>query len=141
MKTIDLNRRMKVDFAWAYTLQPYPGTRIYDEAVKNGFVPVDFQFDDIDPLGLLVPIVKLKDENKLLVLHRLFPMAVRSGFVRWMLKFLVHVPPNRLFDMVYAFSLVSSYAEYHKVSMWFALRVARNNYRETRKRGLRKRVR
>lgn len=81
-KTVDINREMKADFAWGYTLQPYPGTDIYDYSVKNGYLPSDFQFDDIDPLGLMEPIVQIRDRKKIIVLHRLFQFAVRSKFVR-----------------------------------------------------------
>jgi len=132
-KTVDINRRMQVDFAWSYTLQPYPGTDIYDFAVKNGYLSASFQFDDIDPLGLLKPIIKVKDEKKILVLHRLFHFAVHNSFMRKILNILVYIPPNPLFDMLYYYSLVISYAEYHQVSFCRALKVAWNNYWSTRK--------
>ena len=136
LKTIDLNREMKVDFAWAYTLQPYPGTDIYDYAVKNGYLSASFQFDDIDPLGLLKPIITVKDKRKMLVLHRLFHCSVHSRIMRRFLKVFVLFPPNPLFDLLYSFSLIHSYAEYHQVSLSRAIRVAWNNYWSTKKRGL-----
>jgi len=129
IKTIDLNREMKVDFPWVYTLQPYPGTAIYDYALKNGYLPPDFHFDDIDPLGLLKPILNIPDEKKIMVLHRLFYLSVRNRFVRSLLKILVLFPPNPLFDLVYYFSLVLSYAKYHQVSFWRAFKVALSNYK------------
>lgn len=137
LKTVDLNRLMRVDFAWAYTLQPYPGTDIYDYAVKNGYLSEAFQFDDIDPLGLLKPIVKVDDERKIMVVHRYFLLAVKSGFVRRLLNVLIKVPPNPLNDLFYSFSLILSYAEYHEVSLWRALQVAWNNFWSTRHRGAR----
>lgn len=128
LKTVDINREMKVDFAWAYTLQPYPGTDIYDYAVKTGYLSASFQFDDIDPLGLLKPIIAVKDKNKMLVLHRLFHLSVHSGIVRRFIKVLVLFPPNLLFDLLYSFSLIYSYAEYHQVGLSRAISVAWNNY-------------
>lgn len=134
LKTIDINREMKVDFAWAYTLQPYPGTGIYDYAVKNGYLSSAFQFDDIDPLGLLKPIVAVKDKNKILVLHRLFHFCVHSRIMRKLLRLFVLFPPNPLFDLLYSFSLIHSYAQYHQVSFLQAIRVAWNNYWSTKNR-------
>lgn len=134
LKTVDINRKMKVDFAWAYTLQPYPGTGIYDYAVKNGYLSPAFQFDDIDPLGLLKPIVEVKDKNKILVLHRLFHFSVHNTIMRRLLNFFVLFPPNPLFDLLYSLSLIHSYAEYHQVSLLRAIRVAWNNYWSTKKR-------
>jgi len=133
LKTIDLNRAMAVDYAWAYTLQPYPGTDIFAYAVKQGYLSSAFQFDDIDPLGLVKPIVELKDRNKLLVIHRFFYYAVKNTLMRQMLRFLLLFPPNPLYDLCYYFSLVLSYAQYHQVSLARALRVAWNNYWSTRK--------
>ncbi|MBU1869897.1 MAG: B12-binding domain-containing radical SAM protein [Candidatus Omnitrophica bacterium] len=131
--TVDINRAMKVDFAWAYTLQPYPGTDIYDYAVKNGYLSSAFQFDDIDPLGLLKPIIDTKDKDKILVLHRFFNFAVHHTFMRKLLNILIYLPPNPLFDAVYSLSLILSYADYHQVSFLRALRVAWNNYWSTKR--------
>lgn len=135
LKTVDLNRAMQVDFAWAYTMQPYPGTGIYDDAVKNGYLSAAFQFDDIDPLGLIKPIIKVSDERKILVVHRFFLLAVKSRTVRRLLNVLIYVGPNPLFNAIYSFSLVLSYAEYHQVSFWTALKIAWNNYWSTRRHG------
>lgn len=134
LKTVDLNRQMKVDFAWAYTLQPYPGTAIYDYAIKTGYLSSAFQFDDIDPLGLLKPIIRVKDKdkNKMLVLHRMFFFAVQNTVIRRLLKTLILFPPNPVFDLIYSFSLILSYAKYHQVSRLRAISVAWNNYWGTR---------
>lgn len=133
-KTVEINRRMETDFAWGYTLQPYPGTAIYEYSVKNGYLSPDFQFDDIDPLGLIRPIIKVRDMRKIRVLHRFFPLAVSNGFVYRIIKKLVLIPPNPIFDMLYYYSLIVSYAKYHKVTFWRAVSVAWSNYRGTRKR-------
>lgn len=130
--TVDINRQMKTDFAWGYTLQPYPGTDIYEYAVKNGDLSPDFNFDDIDPLGLTRPIIQTKDQNKIIVVHRFFQLAVHSDFVYKILKKLVLIPPNPLFDMIYYYSLITSYAKYHNVGFWRAASVAWSNYWETK---------
>jgi radical SAM superfamily enzyme len=130
--TVEFNRKMKIDFAWGYTLQPYPGTDIYEYSIKNGFLSSDFQFENIDPLGLTKYVIQVKDKNKIIVLHRLFQLAVRNSFVYRMLRSLVCIPPNPVFEMMYYYSLIVSYAEYHRVSMWRAISIAWSNYKETR---------
>jgi len=130
--TVDINREMKVDFPWGYTLQPYPGTDIYDYAVKNGYLSEKFQFDDIDALGLVKHSIQLEDQKKIMVVQRLFQLAVLNKFVYRMLRKLVLIPPNPLFDMLYYYSLVKSYAGYHSVSFWRAVYIAWSNYIETR---------
>ncbi|MFH1397332.1 MAG: radical SAM protein [Candidatus Omnitrophota bacterium] len=132
-KTVDLNREMKADFTSAYTLQPYPGTDIYDYAVKNGFLSAMFKFDDIDPLCMMKPIIELRDKSKIIVLHRLFHYAVRNSFMRRLLDVLISVPPNPLFDLLYYFSLILGYAQYHRISLLRAICIAWNNYRCAKK--------
>jgi radical SAM superfamily enzyme YgiQ (UPF0313 family) len=133
LMTVEINRQMKVDFAWGYTLQPYPGTEIYEYALKNGYLSPDFQFDGIDPLGLTKPVLNLRDRRKIMVLHRLFQLAVHNDFVYMMLRVLIVVPPNPVFEVLYYFSLITSYAKYHNVGFWRAFSIAWSNYRETRK--------
>ena len=128
LETVDLNRAMKVDFAWVYTMQPYPGTEIYEYAVKNGYIASSFNFDDIDPLGLVKPIVQLRDHKKILVLHRLFQFTVHYRLVRKLIRLLLVFPPNPLFDGLYYFSLIQSYSKYHQVSLWRSLQVAWTNF-------------
>lgn len=130
--TVEFNRKMKTDFAWGYTLQPYPGTDIYEYSIKNGFLSSDFQFENIDPLGLTKYVIQVKDKNKIIVLHRLFQLAVRNSFVYGILRGLVCIPPNPVFEMMYYYSLIVSYAEYHRVSIWRAISIAWSNYKETR---------
>ncbi|MFH1876324.1 MAG: radical SAM protein [Candidatus Omnitrophota bacterium] len=132
LATININRAMEVDFAWAYTMQPYPGTDIYDYAVKSGFLPPSFQFDDIDPLGLLDPIVMVPDVRKILVVHRLFQFLIHNNVVYRMRSFLIAIGPNPVYDFFYYFSLIKSYARYHQVSFLRALKVAWTNYWGTR---------
>ncbi|MBU1061326.1 MAG: B12-binding domain-containing radical SAM protein [Candidatus Omnitrophica bacterium] len=136
--TVEINREMKTDFAWGYTLQPYPGTDIYEYAVNNGYLPPDFQFDDIDPLGLTRPIIQMNDRKKIKVLHRLFHLAVHNDFIYRVIRKLVLIPPNPIFDMLYYYSLIASYAKYHKVSLWRAASIAWSNYKETKIRQLKK---
>jgi radical SAM superfamily enzyme YgiQ (UPF0313 family) len=133
LTTIAVNRQMKADFAWAYTLQPYPGTALYEDAVKSGHLPETFQFDEIDPLGLIKPIIRLRDEKKILVVHRFFLLAVKYTFVNRLMKLLIHIPPNPLFDLLYYLSIVWSYADYHQVDFATALKAAWSSYAGTKK--------
>ena len=132
-KTVELNHQMKADFPWGYTLQPYPGTDIYDYSVKNGYLSRNFEFDDIDALGLIDHSIQLDDQKKIIVLHRFFQLAVHNDFIYRILRKLVLIPPNPLFDMLYYYSLIRSYAGYHNVSFWRAVSVAWSNYRETKR--------
>ncbi|MFC1756622.1 B12-binding domain-containing radical SAM protein [Patescibacteria group bacterium] len=125
-KTVWLNKKMKTDYPWVYPLQPYPGTEIYDYSMKNNFLRKDFSFDDIDPLGILESPLesKLKDGKKIKVLHRLFYYGVKvPGFV-YLLKLFVYIPNNFVFEFFHRFAILMTYANYHQVSFYRALKVA-----------------
>lgn len=122
-ETIQINKAMGVDYPWVYAFQPYPNTPLYDYAVKNGFLDKNFSFNDIDPLGLVKSPIKLKDTSKILVLHRLFYYAVKIPGFEYLLKFLVYVPNNFLFDFLHRMSLLFTYAGYHQISIFKALTV------------------
>lgn len=125
-ETLQLNKEMKVNYAWMYPLQPYPGTEIYQYAVENGFLDKEFSFDDIDPLGLLKSPLerKLKDGKKLKILHRLFYYGVKIPGFAYALKFLVYLPNNFVFEILHRLSLLITYAKFHKISLFRAFLAA-----------------
>ena len=86
----------------------------------------NFSFDDIDPLGMLEsPLAsKLKDGSKIKVLQRFFYFGVKvPGFVH-LLKLLVYIPNNFIFDFFHKFSILISYAAYHQIGIIRALKIA-----------------
>lgn len=133
IETVDLNRKMHADFAWAYTLQPYPNTDIHKYAVKNGYLSANFGPNDIDPLGLIKPLCRTKDMKKIFVVQRFFHFFVHSKVAHKLLRFLIHFPPNPIFDMFLYFSLIKNYAEYHNISFFRALYIAWFTWWGTRK--------
>lgn len=134
-ETLRLNKKMKVNYAWIYPLQPYPGTEIYQYAVENGFLDKEFSFDDIDPLGILKSPLerKLKDGKKLKVLHRLFYYGIKiPGFV-YLLKLLVYLPNNFIFELLHRFSLLINYAKFHKINLFHVFMIASRAFLVERK--------
>jgi len=133
-ETLALNKKMKTDAPWIFTLQPYPGTEIYRYAVDNGFLGKDFSFDEIDPLGMIEsPLMKnLKDGRQIKVLQNLFYYGVKITGFDYLLKLLVYIPNNFVFEGLHRFGILLSYASYHKMnfqqaflSSWRAIGVER----------------
>lgn len=59
-RTVDLAKRMPLDYATFYSATPLPGTRLHTEAVKSGIIPSDYwlryvQGATTDRVGFLVP--------------------------------------------------------------------------------------
>ncbi len=123
-ETLKLNILMKSDYPWAYALQPYPGTAIYEYAVKHRYLDEGFPFDEIDPLGLTKSPIRLKDGRKILVLQRLFYYGVKAPGFKHLLRTLIYIPNNLFFDLLHQLAILISYASYHRVSLFRTLRVA-----------------
>ena len=67
---------------------------------------------------------KLKDGNKIKVLQRFFYFGVKvPGFIH-LLKLLVYIPNNFVFDFFHKLSILVSYAAYHQIGIIRALRIA-----------------
>lgn len=118
-ETLALNKKMKTDAPWIFTLQPYPGTEIYRYAVDNGFLGKDFSFDEIDPLGMIEsPMRKnLKDGRQIKILQNLFYYGVKVPGFDYLLKFLVRLPNNFIFEGMHRLGILLSYASYHKMGL------------------------
>lgn len=118
-ETVELNKKMRVDFPWGYALQPYPGTEIYKYSVESGFLNKDFSFDDIDTLGILRGPLEsaLKDGNKIKVLQRFFYYSVAWPGFNFLLKILIYFPNNFIFDFFHRLSLLLMYTKFHRVNL------------------------
>lgn len=121
-ETVKINIRIKTDYPWAYMLQPYPGTTIYEYARE--ILNNKFSVDTIDPLGLSKPCIRLKDGGKILVVQRLFYYAVKIPGFFYLLKILVYVHGGFIFDTLQKISILFSYSKYHHVSLSRSLFIA-----------------
>jgi anaerobic magnesium-protoporphyrin IX monomethyl ester cyclase len=103
LKTLRLNRRCKVTYALAMLWQPYPGTKLGDDAVKAGlfqegnFSTVGFSYYLKSPLTFASSLQKRRVEN----LQKLFAVAVLAPFLTPLLLFVTRLPPNRLFRTIF----------------------------------------
>jgi radical SAM superfamily enzyme YgiQ (UPF0313 family) len=101
-ETLALNHACRPAYANAFLYQPYPRTELGEYARENGHV--EGSLDDIDPsawersvLRFSTPEEKRQIEN----LNKLFALAVEwpslTGLARWLIK----LPPNPFFRLVY----------------------------------------
>ncbi len=95
--TLNLNARIKPDYTMCSLLQPYPKTWIYDYSVDQGLMD-NFNADEMEDTS--TSYLKLKDRKKLLNLHKLFILGVELPVLIPLIKFLVNLPPNKIFDLI-----------------------------------------
>lgn len=135
-ETLEMNKKLKPDYAWVYPLQPYPGTEIYNYSVEKGYLSKDFTFDDLDTLGIEESPIKLKDGKKIKVLHRLFYYGLKiPGFI-YLLKLLVYIPNNFIFNLLHKFSILITYSSFQQVNLFLSFKIALQAHRRSKKNSL-----
>lgn len=115
-ETVTLNSKMKVDYPWAYLLQPYPGTKIFQFAKDNSFVDDGFTYDQIRPLNLFDSKINISDRKKIQNLQRLFFYAVRFPFMLPFIKLLININGGFVFSLLQKLSLGYMYIRFHRIS-------------------------
>lgn len=108
-RTVEMNRRLRADFADATIFQPYPGTRIAEYCRENGYL------DDGRPAALsLFADTQLRLpaalKRRIYVLHRLFPLLVDHPGLDILLPLIFRLPGlrralNLLYRLYYGYFL------------------------------------
>ncbi len=85
LETLELNRRIGVDFADVSIFQPYPGTVAFDYARERGYVREEgFQFRSVYTESNLEMDPALK--QRIFILHKLFSFLIDHPKAQWLLR-------------------------------------------------------
>lgn len=101
-KTIEFNIKLKPDFAWCSILRIYPRTPLADYAIRKGFLDKNFKLKYFGSSYLLgdTPL-EIENKNKVINLQRFFTLSVKFPFLLRLIKQLIKLPPNKLFDTIF----------------------------------------
>ena len=117
LATLDYNTKLRNDFVVSSLFQPFPGTELAREAgmdeKSGGSQPVadKFNYFAYSPF-------KQKDSEKIEKTHKLFIAGFRSGLIRKLLPFLVKLPQNPLFDIIFLITFGLDYSRVHRLTFW-----------------------
>ena len=101
LQTLRLNIEIRPTIAWASLCQPYPGTDLYNYALKNGFLDKDFSFDQIQKTFRNRSVFKMKDLKEITNIQKFFSLVVKFPFLFRVLGWLIRIPSNRVFDAIF----------------------------------------
>ncbi len=98
-QTVKINARIRADFPWCSVLQPYPGTQIRKriEAELGQELPVD----EIGASYFTTSIVRSREIRQLENLQKFFHLAVRFPFLQPVIRQLIKLPPNPLYQVIF----------------------------------------
>lgn len=108
--TVKLNGKIRADVISATILQPQIGTQIYDFIEENNLFIDGCDKERIAGHYEESPI-KLKDKREITNLQRLAYIGVRFPRTIPLLRYLIRLPPNILFDLILKMTLFIRYKE------------------------------
>ncbi len=108
-ETLELNIKVRPSYASASLLQAFPGTEIHEIAANMGLL----QEDNLDRIatghgfGFATALQHHDTSEKRQIenLHKFFPLLVWYPWLRPVARYLIKLPPNRLFELVYMISV------------------------------------
>jgi len=119
LETVALNAKIKVDCPWASIVQPYPRTQLGEYVVENGFVGPDFDPTDTSASFFRGSVFDLPEKKEIENLQKLFYAAVRWHISPSLLKRLVRLPKNPLFEAVFRVTYLLNTAKAYRMPLWF----------------------
>jgi len=117
-ETIQLNIKIKTPYPWCSIFTPYSKTEIVDYAISNGYLPDDFSINDISHSYYKSSLVKNKNIKELLNLQRFFQTCVLLPWTVPIVKKLITLPPNPLFDLWFGFIYFYVYIKSEKRNLF-----------------------
>lgn len=130
-ETVRLTQTIKPLVASNYVFLPYPNLDITNCAISNGYLdPKDIAKLANNPYRIHRSILNQKDINEVTNLHKFAALAVGYPALMPLLRQLIKLPPNKIFDMIYNISLFLEWRKWEKASFMRMLREVLSNYKE-----------
>jgi len=129
--TVKLNQQARVDLPWCSIVQPYPATELLDFAVREGYVEPEDGVAHFCQSYFNRSIVANKDRDLLVNLHKFFYLAVKVPWLEPVIRQLIKVPPNRIYDGLFSLTFACRYTKTYRVPFMRLLRTAllmKDNY-------------
>lgn len=117
LSTLELNLRLRPSFARCSLLQPYPKTEIALLAKQEGLLPELLDPNTFQPSYFLDTPLLLKDKDTIINIQRLFNLCVRFPVLYPLVKRLIRLKPNWVFDLIFKIDYAFSVYQIDKMSL------------------------
>lgn len=114
--TLALNQRIATDLPWCSVIQPYPNTRLGDYAVAHGFM--DAEKERIQGSYFNRGPMWNRDSRKLQRLQKLFFLACKLNWSYKTVAFLVSLPLDVFFRLVFFLTFGFRYMKTYRLNLW-----------------------
>ncbi len=128
-ETVKLNQKIKTDYPVCTILQPYPKTEIYDYMLKKGYLKESFSPEGFEQ-SYFGMNEQMKISNEIINLNKLFFYAVKFPSLTPLIKRMIRMKPNFLFDLIFltGFAYIHIFSEKQNIprTIWFGIKSAIN---------------
>lgn len=126
-ETVKINSKIKPNYPWCAIFQPYPGTSIFNYILKNKLISPNFTYDDIGESYFSSSLLINKEKKEIINLQKLFFYAVKFPRLNFLIKKLIKLPKNPLFDLAFLISYFYVYKGSENVSFLRAIKYGLGN--------------
>ncbi len=98
-ETVKMNARIRPDFPWCSVLQPYPGTEIRERIERE--VGHSLPVDEIGGSYFTNSVMRSREIRQMENLQKFFHLAVRFPFLQPLIRQLIKLPPNPLYQLIF----------------------------------------
>jgi len=104
LETFRLMKKIRPTYAWCSLLQPYPGTEIYEFAVKNNFLSKDYRPDKLENSYFMNTPINIEDVKEITRLQKLFALCVSLRLPVKLVKLIIKLPLSWFYEKIFQFN-------------------------------------
>ena len=117
-KTVAINQTIRTDYPWCSVLQPYPDTDVERYAKSKGYLEQDACPDDFGSSYFNRSIIANNEDGIALEnLHKFFFLAVKFPTLWPLIRKLIKLPPNPVFNTVFRVTYGYRYVRTYQISV------------------------
>ncbi|UTW66157.1 B12-binding domain-containing radical SAM protein [bacterium SCSIO 12643] len=127
--TLELNIKIKADYPWCSLFSPFPGTELTDYAFAKGYLSPTFDYEKLTKSFFTESKLEIPNIREMQNLQKFFQTAVLWPWTYPVVKQLIKLPPNLLFQAWFGLIYFHVYIRSEKRSFWSTLMFAFKNYK------------
>lgn len=129
LRTVELNVRLATDYPWCSVFSPMPGTALTEYAISTGELPAGFSPEELSRSFFTASKLRSPEIGKLENLQKFFQTAVLWPRTLPLIRRLVALPPNALFQAWFGIVYFLVYVRSERRSFWKTLLFGLRNWR------------
>ncbi|MDD5436725.1 MAG: radical SAM protein [Candidatus Omnitrophica bacterium] len=129
LSTVKLNIDIKTDHPWCSIFMPFPGTKLTEDAKRNGYLPQDYTIDNLSKSFYAGSnLINHPEIGRLQNLQKFFQTAVLWPWTFGIIKRLIRLPQNALFTAWFGFVYFIVYVRSENRGFWKTMYFTLRNY-------------